>query len=183
MNSLLIPCGISGSGKSFLGSWLQKKSNIEIVCPDDIRLEKFGDINDQKNGGLVFNIANKRIASNLKNHKNVYFSATNLSLNRTIKDIVDTGIFEDLNPVEVHIILLGDSNDVDLCKSRIKKDLDNDIVRSSVPDEVVDKQHSRYLSLKHDIDSIVFKWKDTIGGIDWVEDYGPNWTKVSKMIK
>jgi predicted kinase len=182
-NTLFIPVGVSGSGKSFLGNWLQKNyKDIEIVCPDDIRAEKFGDINDQEHGGVVFMIANKSIASNLKNNKNVYFSATNLSLNNTLKDLEKLGIFEELTPVNVLIIFLEDSNDTELCKNRIKKDLENKINRSNVPTTVVDKQNERFINTKNNIDSLVTKWKPIIGNITYVEDKGPEWNKIKKIL-
>lgn len=44
----------------------------------------FGDVNDQKHNGEVFNIVHKRVVSAIKSGKDVILDATNLSRKRRI---------------------------------------------------------------------------------------------------
>lgn len=74
---LLIPVGISGSGKS---TWIKSNinSNTIIVSPDEIRKKLTSDISNQTKNGEVWSIAFNEIANAL-NNKNVILDATNIS--------------------------------------------------------------------------------------------------------
>lgn len=54
------------------------------ISSDAIREELFNDVNDQSHNGEVFNEMFKRSVAALKNDKNVYYDATNLSAKRRI---------------------------------------------------------------------------------------------------
>ena len=41
-------------------------------------------------------------------------------------------------------MIMMDSKNPELCKERIRKDLENGVARSAVPDEVVDKQYVNF---------------------------------------
>lgn len=87
MNDFIVAIGLPASGKSTYGEMLRHQKcrrvvPIEIVSSDAIREEVFGDVNDQKHNGEVFNIMFQRSREALKNGKDVYYDATNLSAKR-----------------------------------------------------------------------------------------------------
>jgi predicted kinase len=79
---LAVMVGISGSGKSTFADGLKtslrlENGNItEKVSTDDIRLELTGNAEDQSQNGRVFSVARARVASLLKQGKNVIADAT-----------------------------------------------------------------------------------------------------------
>lgn len=124
MATLFIPVGISGSGKSRLKRSL--KTPKTSVCPDDIRKELTGNISDQSRNNDVFRIALGRAASALERGENVYFDATNLR-----RDLVDRliSIAEQKN-ANVQILVLMDSEDIELCRARVQQDISSGVDRS-----------------------------------------------------
>jgi len=80
--------GLPSSGKSTWSSkYMECHENTELVSSDSIREEVFGDVNDQKHNGEVFNIVEKRCREALKTNKEVVIDATNLSRKRRINFI------------------------------------------------------------------------------------------------
>lgn len=134
---LIVPIGISGSGKSRLYS--KKYSDYVKVCPDDIRKELTGDISDQSKNRDVFKTAYERVNDCVKKDKNVFFDATNLNTEYR-KFFVN--MYKDKDNVEVIYLILP--ADVNVSNERIKKDLDNKVDRSSVPYTVLLRQYEMY---------------------------------------
>lgn len=154
--TLVFPVGISGSGKSRLYDVSMPKDMV-LVCPDDIRREVNGSISDQSNGAKIFEIAHERTIVALAEGKDVYFSATNL---------VSVNIMDMLNKIIEHIpsedldiafYILTDSYKPELCYSRVKSDLEDGIDRSNVPEEVIMKQHQRFLSMVNNLEKGILK--------------------------
>lgn len=83
MSRIYVTVGLPGSGKSTWAENMKEVLDLTLHSSDNIRSE-FGDINDQSNNELVFNILYKRIKEDLKNGHNVVFDATNLSRKRRI---------------------------------------------------------------------------------------------------
>jgi predicted kinase len=128
---LIIPVGISGSGKSFVGELLEKDFNFSVVCPDDIRKELTGNISDQSKNNEVFQLAHERIIKLLsEGKKNVYFSATNVGYIR-LYDFIDY-INSQVSSVRILIFLMKDSLNVNLCFARIQQQLKDDVERSEI---------------------------------------------------
>lgn len=50
-------------------------------------------------------------------------------------------------------MIMMDSENPELCKERIHKDLENGVVRSAVPDEVVDKQYVNFSRFLNDLNT------------------------------
>lgn len=124
MATLFIPVGISGSGKSRLKRSL--KTLKTSVCPDDIRKELTGSISDQSRNNEVFRIAFGRTAAALRKGENVYFDATNLR-----KDTINTLLsIADQTHSEVQILILMDSEDIELCRWRVQQDILSGVDRS-----------------------------------------------------
>ena len=85
MNKLIMLIGLPASGKSTWSSkYMECHENTELVSSDSIREEVFGDVNDQKHNGEVFNIIHKRVVAAIKSGKDVILDATNLSRKRRI---------------------------------------------------------------------------------------------------
>lgn len=85
MSKFIMLIGLPGSGKStYVTRYESKNTNTAIVCPDDIREELTGNVNDQSHNTEVFEIAYKRIKEFLEADLDVIFDATNLNRKRRI---------------------------------------------------------------------------------------------------
>lgn len=133
---IVIPIGISGSGKSRLYNlnyWEYVK-----ICPDDIRKELTGSISDQSKNKEVFELAQKRIDDCIANDKNVFYDATNINTEYRKKFV---NKYKETNVRIVYVILPADVN---ISYQRIKNDLDNKVDRSKVPYQVLLRQYEMY---------------------------------------
>lgn len=133
---LIIPIGISGSGKSRLYN-LNYQDYVKI-CPDDIRKELTGSISDQSKNKEVFELAQKRIDDCIANDKNVFYDATNINTEYRKKFV---NKYKETNVRIVYVILPADVN---ISYQRIKNDLDNKVDRSKVPYQVLLRQYEMY---------------------------------------
>ena len=155
---LILPVGISGSGKS---TWIksQTNSNTIVVSPDDIRRELTGSVSDQSKNALVFEIAHKRVADALNAGKNVIFDATNIK-SRDRKSL--------MNYMKVHVDKPFEgfakvfSVDPEVAKQRVRKDIEAGVDRSNVPDWAIDKQHRSFVDDMNSIELDGFKIIDNI---------------------
>lgn len=86
MSTLIIMCGISGSGKSTKAKELKSKYNAVIISTDDIREDIFKNIHDQEHNKEVFRIAYDEINMFIELSHNVIFDATNIKYS-SIKDL------------------------------------------------------------------------------------------------
>jgi len=78
--ALILPIGISGSGKSTKVKELQMSNpDLVVVSPDQIREELTGSIVDQTRNKDVFDLAYSRTREALSQGKDVFFDATNVS--------------------------------------------------------------------------------------------------------
>ena len=78
MDTLIIMCGISGSGKSIKAKELKEEYNAVIISTDEIRQKVFKDVNDQEHNKEVFRIAYDEINMFIELSYNVIFDATNI---------------------------------------------------------------------------------------------------------
>jgi len=145
MKLLVTTIGAPGSGKNRLLNKIQSyfQNAFTVVEPDDIRRTVFGSVNEQSQGDKVFEIAEQRIKSALENSP-VFFNATNVSWGRLKESLIEYGADQNV------LIFMQDSLYPELCKERIKKDLDNKVDRSNVPDDVVDRFHTRFIQCQKD---------------------------------
>jgi hypothetical protein len=86
------------------------------------------------------------IISSLKNGRNIYFSATNLS------DFSRNMFFEIKKsfPCNILFIEMLDSKDLKLCKERVLKDINNGVERSNTltvldNETILEKQHNSFI--------------------------------------
>lgn len=134
---LIVPIGISGSGKSRL--YKLKYADYVKVCPDDIRKELTGNISDQSKNAEVFKVANQRIDDCVKNNLDCFYDATNLNT-QFRKSFVNR--YKDMDNVEIIYIVLP--ADVNVSNDRIKHDLNNNVDRSNVPYTVLLRQYEMF---------------------------------------
>lgn len=136
--SLIVLIGIPGSGKSH---WiLTNNISHSVVCPDKIRNELFGDITDQSNNSRVFDIAKGMVIALLTIGKNVIVDATNVNTFYR-KDFLNN------LPSCNKIAVLFDA-DPEIASNRIKNDIQNNKIRSNVPEHVIYRMYGEYLFTK-----------------------------------
>lgn len=76
MTKVIMGIGIPGSGKTTILKKVANDYGYSYICPDDIRLELTGDINDQSKNKEVWEESYRRLEKNLKEGKTVVFDAT-----------------------------------------------------------------------------------------------------------
>ena len=75
-------CGLVASGKSTKAKELAEKYNAAIFSSDELRIEMFGDVNDQSHNQELFVELHKRIKDCLRSGKSAIYDATNLNYKR-----------------------------------------------------------------------------------------------------
>jgi predicted kinase len=105
--SLIIPVGIPGCGKSTYGA--MHYPHAARISSDSIR-EELGDVNDQTQNDKVFEIYHDRIRTNLElglPHAQVYADATNLTVRARIALL---NIAMECRPVEMHLVIFANAD-------------------------------------------------------------------------
>lgn len=88
--NLIVLQGIPGSGKTTYAKRLvHDNPNIDYYSSDDLRVEMFGNIDDQSHNGELFNELQKRIKNSLISGHDVIFDATNINSNRRMNFLKD----------------------------------------------------------------------------------------------
>ena len=149
-NLLIVPIGISGSGKS---TYLKKNyPSFIIVSPDDIRRELSGNVSDQNLNKEVWELTFKRLRSVLDRHGRAVLDATN-----TVKflRVQSMAKFNDCQKIAL-VFNCGVATAV----GRVNKDIENKVDRSAVPENIIkrqDKNLRRGLkSLKYEFNKVVY---------------------------
>ena len=141
--------GISGSGKSRYLKWVDPKY---IVSPDEIRKELTGDISDQSKNNEVWSAAKARMKVVARRYGKVYLDATNV--NKWLR----VEFMSDFNGAKKIVVVFD--VDVETAIKRINKDIENDIDRPNVPEEVIRKQYKLLKkgeeSLKHEFNEVIY---------------------------
>jgi predicted kinase len=136
MSNLVLPIGISGSGKSYI--YNRDYKDYVQVSPDLIREELTGSISDQSKNKEVFKLAYERVDEYLNKGQDVFFDATNVNKTQR-KNFTDKYIGSDVNVI--YVILPAD---VDLSWKRIRKDIIEKKNRSDVPYFALVRQKEQY---------------------------------------
>ena len=128
--ALVMMIGAPASGKSTLAKDIVNYcDNYTIVCPDDIRQEILGDVNDQSKNNEIFNVVYARINRYLKEYKNVVYDGTNCRLYHRKKAI------QICKPYFKSLIGICMSTSLDECIDRnFKRD-------RNVPEDVIRTMH------------------------------------------
>ena len=74
--------GLPCSGKSTISKELVEKYNATIFSSDELRIEMFGDVNDQEHNQELFVELHKRIKDCLNNGKSAIYDACNINYKR-----------------------------------------------------------------------------------------------------
>jgi len=151
--TLIVPIGISGSGKS---TYFNKRLLIDfpkiaerlnelnlsvadiVVCPDEIRKEILGSVNDQTNGSMIWKIAGERVHGKLHKIGLAIIDGVNThggGRNKFLKNYKNT-----------KKIALIFRPKIDLCFERITNDISNNVDRSNVPLEAIQRQLKSFKS-------------------------------------
>jgi predicted kinase len=131
---IVVTIGAPGSGKTTWRKKFIEKSDYVSVCPDEIREKLTGSISDQSKNGEVWKRAYKELDDYINKHQNVIFDSTGSSI-KTIKEIEEHCKDKAIVCYKIFDV------PVEVCKERIKNDISNNINRSNVPDEIVEKIH------------------------------------------
>ena len=136
MAKLVLPIGISGSGKSYI--YNKDYKDCVQVSPDLIREELTGDISNQSKNKEVFKLAFERVDEYLNKGMDVFFDATNVNKSQR-KSFTDKYIGTD---VEVVYVILP--SDIDLSWKRIRSDIREKKNRADVPYFALVRQKENY---------------------------------------
>ena len=157
---IIFTIGIPGSGKS---TWIRKhftnkQDNYVIVSPDELREKVLGSVNAQENGGMIWGIARSNVLKALYHGKNVVFDATN-TVSRNRRKLIE--YFRDNfknNKLVFKAVVFP--IELDVAKKRVKKDIERDMNRANVPENVIDRMYSQLQgglsSLKDDFDEVEY---------------------------
>lgn len=133
---IIIPIGISGSGKTRL--YNMRYSDLTLVSPDLIRKELTGSISDQKKNKEVFEEVDRRVEDLVKKGESFFYDATNVNPEFRKKFV------EQFGGTDVKVIYAVLPADMQVSYMRIKEDLKNNVDRSKVPFEVLIRQKGFY---------------------------------------
>ncbi len=142
--------GIPGSGKS---TFLKSIPDEYIVCPDKLRKEVHGDINDHTDGRDLWVYVAQRMKIILKVHGKVYLDATNVVKWQRVQFMSDFNYSR-----KIAVVF-----DVPLetCILRVKADILNGVDRSNVPEKVIRKFHKMFEkgkeSLEHEFNDVIYQ--------------------------
>ena len=136
MAKLILPIGISGSGKSYI--YNKDYKDCIQVSPDLIREELTGDISNQSKNKEVFKLAFERVDEYLNKGQNVFFDATNVNKGQR-KNFTDK--YKDTDVEVIYVILPAD---IDLSWKRIRADIRDKKNRSDVPYFALVRQKEQY---------------------------------------
>lgn len=152
---LVLTTGISGSGKSKFAQFAKGIFADVEVNADNIRAE-LGSVSDQSKNAEVFEKVDELVNQNLAGGRSVILSNTNLHYHSMV------AYAKKYPYTRIIAMIMMDSNNPELCKERIHKDLENGVARSAVPDEVVDKQ---YVNFSHFLNDM--KTKDKLPNMEF----------------
>jgi len=160
MKTLVQLIGVSGAGKS---TWIKNNKskwlNTIVICPDEIRKELTGNVSDQSKNKEVFELTKILTIYNLKKGNNVILDATNLDTIYRIPFANDVS-----NEVNFNKIALIFYVSIEEAKQRIKKDIENNVDRANVPDDIIESQYQKYMnslkSLPEEGFKIVTSWNE-----------------------
>jgi predicted kinase len=134
---LICTFGIPGSGKSTWARAFAARSGYVRICPDDIREEITGNVSDISKDNVIWDLAYERIEKALESRNHVIFDATNVNPRIRAKTY---SLFGEKSTILWKIFECDDVT----AKKRIKKDIDNGVNRSNVPEHVVDRMYEMY---------------------------------------
>mgnify|MGYP001198617536 CR=1 FL=1 len=149
MSKLIVTLGISGSGKSRYSSEMEEAGYIRVNM-DTLRKIWTGDISDQSKNHQVADTALAMVEYLLYMDKDVIWDGTSTNAgtrNKLLKFAKDQG-------AETKLVVMMDSKDIALCRSRVEKDLKNGVDRAKTIDDasILARQYSGFMDALKAID-------------------------------
>ena len=120
--------GLPGSGKSVCASTFE----ANIHSSDDIRVELFGNVNDQRHNNKVFDELHKRVKNDLLNGIDCVYDATNISSKYRI------AFLKELKNIDCYKMCIIMATTYEDCKERIQN---RDRI---VPIEILDRMYKNF---------------------------------------
>ena len=158
---IFLTMGIPGSGKSTFYNNNHSQSGI-YINPDSIRRDICGNVNDQSQNSKVWKIAYDSLRTACEEGvEEIWFDATTLS-NSSVRAVLEIA---SLHKQDVVLYVMQDSLNKNLCKERIKCDIDNFVDRANVPDGVVDSMFARFLIMYEHMAENLEKWNKEFSNI------------------
>ena len=140
--------GISGSGKS---RYLKDVDPKYIISPDELRREISGDVSSQVDNSVVWGMVRDLMRLKLEKYGKVYLDAVNVVKFSRVPLMAK---FNDARKIAVIFDV-----DPNIAIDRVHKDIENDVDRSNVPDEVIRKQYKNFIrgkdSLKYEFNKVI----------------------------
>jgi len=144
--NVILPIGISGSGKStFIKSLPQE--NLVVIEPDTMRVEFTGDINNKSKDKEIYEEAAKRAVTAIKQGKQVVFDTTNLTKKKRLPFI--EAIKKEIPNANIQYKLM--ELNPELAKQRIKLQIERGEKRANVSDATIDRHAESYKQMLEDI--------------------------------
>ena len=139
---LVVLMGISGSGKSRVADNYVQRGYFR-VCMDELREWYTGHIGDQSQNSRVAEDAFTIVNYLLRKNKNVVWDATSVN-EKTRKRLLD--IAKETKATSC-LALLTDSNNLILCRDRVRKDIENGVNRANtlIDDSIMLRQYNSYI--------------------------------------
>ena len=130
--TLYIMVGTSGSGKSTVAKYIARTKGAVIVSPDQWRKKLTGDINNQENNAMVWEVAYDEMLGTLFAGYDVVFDATNTTTKarKLLLDRVTT---------ECKIVFIYVRTDLDKALDRVKSRTNGQVA----PEQVVRRQYKQ----------------------------------------
>jgi predicted kinase len=138
VKKLILPIGISGSGKS---TYIRKNFRPEVIVnPDTIRKELTGNISDHSKDPYMWTqVVPKRLSDTMEKYGEAVLDATNVKSSERTSALKSFG--SDVKKIAIVFYV-----EPEVVKSRIKKDIETGVDRSNVPDYAVDRQYQNFLN-------------------------------------
>lgn len=150
MSNVWILIGIPFSGKTrWRTKFVEDNPDACIICPDDIRKELTGDINNQGISGKAFKLFYERLDVALASGvADIVLDGTNINP-KTRNEIFSRGI----DGTKFHYVIFMCDLRVALARKKADADRITNGERSNVPDDVICRMYDNYLANRLDIDN------------------------------
>lgn len=124
--------GLAGCGKStFCKTLMKEEESFVYLSSDELRIDLFGDVDNQDNNAVVFEEMQKRTIESLKKGENVLYDATNLSRKKR-RHLLS------LLPKKVEKIVIAFVANLETVKKQ------NSSRERVVPEKVIDRMHKNF---------------------------------------
>ena len=148
MLELVFMVGPSGSGKS---TWVKKQGGYKVVCPDEIRAELSGDVSDQSVSRRAWEIALHRTSLYLATGSSVILDGINTTSKNRGKFLKEVKYSLGSIKYTTKAVVVYNGESVDELYGRVSSDIENGIVRSKVPHDIIERQVTNFENGKQNL--------------------------------